>query len=288
MKCQFCEKEIGNLPFQCKYCKNYYCSIHRLPESHKCSGDLSSSLIMKHEASPINPVKINVKKLTSVGTYPSRTHSWVPYTKYFGAIVLTALGIFLALIENIVTQMMEVVVFHLILTVMTFGLAIILPLLLIRPRPKRKPKLTLIPELSKLLQKSIGIGILISLIFAFILASYGVAVDYLYGYGKGDFVTLFFTAFGAGLFCLGALFLEIKAYINETHSIKIFLKVTTIISSLIVILNITLIILIGYNIQLEFLSYSAFNSFIDYYWVFFALYIGFPLGRVAVQFRNIE
>ena len=62
----------------------------------------------------------------------------------------------------------------------------------------------------------------------------------------------------------------------------------TIISSLIVILNITLIILIGYNIQLEFLSYSAFNSFIDYYWVFFALYIGFHLGRVAVQFRNIE
>lgn len=243
---------------------------------------------MKHEASPINPVKIKVKKLTSVGTYPSRIHSWVPYTKYFGAIALTVLGIFLALIEDIVPQMMEVVVFHLILTVITFGLAIILPLLLIRPSPKRKPKLILIPEVSKFLKKSIGMGVLISLIFAFILASYGVAMDYLYGFGKGDFITLFLTTFGVGLLCLGAIFLEVKAYFNETHSIKIFLKVSTIISSLIVILNITLIILIGYNIQLEFLSYSTFNSFIDYYWVFFALYIGFHLGRVAVQLRNID
>jgi len=36
-KCFFCGKKLDSfLPFQCKRCGNYYCSEHRLPESHDC------------------------------------------------------------------------------------------------------------------------------------------------------------------------------------------------------------------------------------------------------------
>ena len=41
MKCQFCGKE-ESLPFTCNYCGGTFCSEHRLPEAHQCTGDLSS------------------------------------------------------------------------------------------------------------------------------------------------------------------------------------------------------------------------------------------------------
>lgn len=37
--CEFCGKEIGYLPFKCKYCGSIYCKVHRLPENHACSFD---------------------------------------------------------------------------------------------------------------------------------------------------------------------------------------------------------------------------------------------------------
>lgn len=36
-RCDFCGKEV-DLPFKCRYCGGRYCSEHRLPESHECSG----------------------------------------------------------------------------------------------------------------------------------------------------------------------------------------------------------------------------------------------------------
>jgi len=41
LKCQFCGKE-ESLPFACNYCGGTFCSEHRLPEAHQCTGDLSS------------------------------------------------------------------------------------------------------------------------------------------------------------------------------------------------------------------------------------------------------
>jgi Zn-dependent protease len=35
MKCQKCGREVF-LPFRCPYCGEYFCSEHRLPESHEC------------------------------------------------------------------------------------------------------------------------------------------------------------------------------------------------------------------------------------------------------------
>ena len=40
MKCSVCGKEEA-LPFVCNYCGEVFCSEHRLPESHNCTGDLS-------------------------------------------------------------------------------------------------------------------------------------------------------------------------------------------------------------------------------------------------------
>lgn len=35
MKCQFCDKDVM-LPFECPFCKDYFCIEHRLPENHAC------------------------------------------------------------------------------------------------------------------------------------------------------------------------------------------------------------------------------------------------------------
>jgi hypothetical protein len=35
--CDFCDLKIGGLDvFKCKYCQQYYCSQHRIPEEHNC------------------------------------------------------------------------------------------------------------------------------------------------------------------------------------------------------------------------------------------------------------
>jgi len=41
--CTFCKKKINSITgFFCKYCKKWFCAEHRLPENHKCKGNLKS------------------------------------------------------------------------------------------------------------------------------------------------------------------------------------------------------------------------------------------------------
>ncbi len=40
MNCEFCGKEEP-LPFVCNYCGGVFCADHRLPEAHRCKGDLT-------------------------------------------------------------------------------------------------------------------------------------------------------------------------------------------------------------------------------------------------------
>jgi len=44
MKCKQCGEEV-EVPFRCNFCQNYYCSKHRLPEIHECSGAPARVLI---------------------------------------------------------------------------------------------------------------------------------------------------------------------------------------------------------------------------------------------------
>lgn len=51
MKCQKCGKETF-LPFRCPYCGDYFCSEHRLPENHECSG-IGLARAPKRETQPM-------------------------------------------------------------------------------------------------------------------------------------------------------------------------------------------------------------------------------------------
>ncbi|MHA1763782.1 MAG: AN1-type zinc finger domain-containing protein [Promethearchaeota archaeon] len=44
VKCDYCNKPIGYLPFKCKYCGGTFCKIHRLPENHECSFSISQTI----------------------------------------------------------------------------------------------------------------------------------------------------------------------------------------------------------------------------------------------------
>jgi len=48
LECQFCGKE-ESLPFVCNYCGGTFCSDHRLPEAHRCTGNLSSKPVIVTE-----------------------------------------------------------------------------------------------------------------------------------------------------------------------------------------------------------------------------------------------
>ncbi len=50
MNCQYCGKE-ESLPFVCNYCGGVFCGEHRLPESHRCTGDLSRRPVAETTAS---------------------------------------------------------------------------------------------------------------------------------------------------------------------------------------------------------------------------------------------
>ena len=42
VQCDYCGKD-EYMPFRCKYCGGYFCSEHRLPETHNCSGNYQFS-----------------------------------------------------------------------------------------------------------------------------------------------------------------------------------------------------------------------------------------------------
>ena len=37
VSCDFCGDEITDLAFECNYCDESYCQVHRLPETHDCA-----------------------------------------------------------------------------------------------------------------------------------------------------------------------------------------------------------------------------------------------------------
>lgn len=38
-RCSMCNKKIGLITFKCSCCEQEYCTMHRLPEEHRCQGD---------------------------------------------------------------------------------------------------------------------------------------------------------------------------------------------------------------------------------------------------------
>lgn len=50
MNCDYCGRE-ELLPFVCNYCNGTFCSDHRLPEAHQCTGDLSRRPVIETSTS---------------------------------------------------------------------------------------------------------------------------------------------------------------------------------------------------------------------------------------------
>ena len=74
-KCKYCGTEV-ELPFECKFCKGYFCIEHRLPENHNCPnapprtplGSYQTKLILATSAIT-NEVTITEYKKTETKTY---------------------------------------------------------------------------------------------------------------------------------------------------------------------------------------------------------------------------
>lgn len=67
--CDYCHKEVNNLPWTCKRCGKTFCDKHRLPEDHNCqqlNEEKSHNQerwknVLKEELG-LNPLKKEVKK----------------------------------------------------------------------------------------------------------------------------------------------------------------------------------------------------------------------------------
>ena len=66
--CDYCNEEIGYLPFKCKYCGGTFCQKHRLPENHNCSFNLKEEIMKKPKIKVskskdnLKPEKINIQE----------------------------------------------------------------------------------------------------------------------------------------------------------------------------------------------------------------------------------
>jgi len=60
VKCSYCDENISFLPFKCRYCRNYFCKNHRLPENHECTFEFKH--IPKFSEVPITSREFSLKK----------------------------------------------------------------------------------------------------------------------------------------------------------------------------------------------------------------------------------
>ena len=53
VQCDYCGKD-EYMPFRCKYCGGYFCSEHRLPEMHNCTGNYHHNFTCNHQYNRAN------------------------------------------------------------------------------------------------------------------------------------------------------------------------------------------------------------------------------------------
>lgn len=41
-RCEACRKKVGLMGFRCACCEKEFCTLHRLPEEHKCEKDFKA------------------------------------------------------------------------------------------------------------------------------------------------------------------------------------------------------------------------------------------------------
>ncbi|MCK4424491.1 hypothetical protein KAU93_02305 [Candidatus Bathyarchaeota archaeon] len=125
MKCQKCGKEIF-LPFRCPYCGGYFCSEHRLPENHNCSG-IELARAPRKEARP-TAVQAQKPYEYTVTYAPPRPRSKISFSEKevkhltVGALLVVGIGFSLGLSSITFRQMNPImlVLFTIILTASFF------------------------------------------------------------------------------------------------------------------------------------------------------------------------
>lgn len=123
-KCDYCGKEVY-LPFVCKYCGGKFCADHRLPESHNCPGlKRAKPPPEKHEL-----LKAEPKQKTSFN-FPFKSISSL-YSSFkgfnFSHSLLVLLALFLMEFVNLKTNIMNELIFAILLPILIILVYIFIP-----------------------------------------------------------------------------------------------------------------------------------------------------------------
>jgi len=82
--CAACGKALEGLPFKCRYCGEYFCVEHQLPENHACPGldDWKAGKLKKFKKD-VGPAK--VRKVSDI----TKGNKWLEFSLVIvGVIVL--------------------------------------------------------------------------------------------------------------------------------------------------------------------------------------------------------
>ncbi len=85
--CAYCGKKLNELPYKCRYCGEYFCVDHQLPENHACQGleDWKEGKLKKFKKKVARPIEKSGKfELLEI---PKR-NKWVEFLLIIGGVVL--------------------------------------------------------------------------------------------------------------------------------------------------------------------------------------------------------
>lgn len=275
-RCFYCGEEIGALPFKCKYCQNQYCGTHRLPENHICVGPIKSPRKVK----PVKQYSFqNVSEKFNNSRYYSDSEPKINPKYNLACILVIVLAVVLGITYGLdivqldywVTQVFG----NLFSAILAFGFAIMLPLMF--TKHKSRYNLNLTPQVKNAIVKIVLLGELLIFISGFMIAgNYTIR-------GMGEFGTIFWTFVGlTNLFLLG-IYLEVNTRTNKSNHSGLTLRKVTILSSIIIIINVFFLVLLGFLTSWSITPYTTFDNFLEYYWISYSLFIGFHLGRIVTR-----
>lgn len=87
--CVYCGEKLEGLPFKCRYCGEYFCVDHQLPENHGCSGldDWKAGKLKKFKKEVKRPKKSKKFELLEI----SRKNKWIEFLIVIGGVVILIL-----------------------------------------------------------------------------------------------------------------------------------------------------------------------------------------------------
>ncbi len=245
-----------------------------MPEIHICFGPMKS------------PHKIKPKKYQSFQDISEKYNNYESYSnsvpkvnpKYYPVcFIVIALAVILSFIYSLdvvqVDYWMRQVFINLIGTVLAFGIGIIFPLMFTKPNSPYWFNLT---QSMKNAVVKIVFYIEVSIFFIGLI----VAGQFAY-LGGEDFGTIFWIFIGLANFLILGFYLEVKTRFNESNQLAVTLKRIIIFSIILISLNIILLVLLGFLTSWSITPSSTIDSFLEYYWIYYCLFLGFHSGRIG-------